>query len=37
MEDANKAMSSACKFTKLSVIVLLFHMKCSNKVTDEAF
>lgn len=36
MEDANEFMYSGCKFTKLSIKVRLFHIKCLNKVTDKA-
>lgn len=37
MEDANEVMYTVCMFTKLSVIVGLFHIRCLNKVTNEVF
>lgn len=33
--EHNEVMYMGCKFTKLSVIVCLFHINCLNKVTNK--
>lgn len=37
MEDANELIYPCCKFTKLSVIVHLLHIKRLNSILDKAF
>lgn len=37
MENAKQTMYPDTKFTKFSVIVCLFYVKCLNKVTHKTF
>lgn len=37
VEDDNQVVYRECKFTKLSVIICLFCIKCICKVADKAF